>query len=169
MNSADFPKVVMEHKDRVYSFAAHLLGDREEGRDVAQEALVRLWQHRSEVEMDSSRAWLMRTAHRLCLDRIRQRASRRPADPACVDLIHDSAVNRPDRRASSRELAERIGDALNELTPRDRSLLLLREVHGMPYDEMAETLSVPLGTLKAALHRARERCRRALLASGVTP
>lgn len=169
MNSIVYERVVLAHKDRVFSFAAHLLGDREEGRDIAQESLIRLWTHREQVVEGAARAWLMRTAHRMCIDRIRQRASRRPADPTALDDLQDRAEDRPDRRASSRQIEDRIYDALAELNPRDRTLLLLREVHGMPYEEMAQTLAVPLGTLKAALHRARERCREALLGAGVRP
>ena len=169
MDDATFERLVLEHKDRVFSFAVHLLADREEGRDVAQESLVRLWNHRDHVPEVAARAWLMRTAHHLCIDRLRQRSSRPAAAPEVLDVLEDAGTGRPDRRAASRQLADRIATALEGLTPRDRSLLLLREVHGLPYEEIAETLAMPMGTLKAALHRARERCRQALLGAGVKP
>ena len=168
MDVGEYEKAVLEHKDRVYSFAVHLLRDPEEGRDVAQEALVRLFTHRETVIPEAARAWLLRTAHRLCLDRLRQRGSRPQAEPEVLDGIAADG-GRPDQEAAGRQLGVRIEAALASLSPRDRSLLLLREVHGMPYEEMADTLSVPLGTLKAALHRARERCRQALLGAGVHP
>lgn len=169
MDDATFERLVVEHKDRVFSFAVHLLGDREEGRDVAQESLVRLWNHRDRVPEIAARAWLMRTAHHLCIDRLRQRGSRPAAEPAALEVLEAAGTARPDRRAASRQLAERIATALEGLTPRDRSLLLLRDVHGLAYEEIAQTLSMPMGTLKAALHRARDRCRQALLGAGVRP
>jgi RNA polymerase sigma-70 factor (ECF subfamily) len=135
---------------------------------VAQEALVRLFTHRDAVVPEAARAWLLRTAHRLCLDRLRQRASRPQAEAEALDTL-PSQGGQPDHEAAGRQLGVRIEAALASLSPRDRSLLLLREVHGMPYEEMADTLAVPLGTLKAALHRARERCRQALLGAGVQP
>lgn len=168
MDVGEYEKAVLDHKDRVYSFAVHLLRDPEEGRDVAQEALVRLFTHRDRVVPEAARAWLLRTAHRLCLDRLRQRGSRPQAEPEVLDGIAAEG-SRPDQEAAGRQLGARIEEALASLSPRDRSLLLLREVHGMAYEEMADTLSVPLGTLKAALHRARERCRQALLGAGVQP
>ena len=61
------------------------------------------------------------------------------------------------------------GGALSALSPRDRSVVLMREMQGMSYEEMTRALDIPLGTLKAMLHRARERLRRALVGSGVTP
>jgi RNA polymerase sigma-70 factor (ECF subfamily) len=168
MDVGEYQRAVLEHKDRVYSFAVHLLRDSEEGRDVAQEAMVRLFTHRDAVVPEAARAWLLRTAHRLCLDRLRQRVARPQAEPEMLDEIA-AEHGRPDREAVGRQLGVKIEAALASLSPRDRSLLLLREVHGMPYEEMADTLSVPLGTLKAALHRARERCRQALLGAGVQP
>ena len=168
MDVGEYQRAVLDHKDRVYSFAVHLLRDSEEGRDVAQEAMVRLFTHRDAVVPEAARAWLLRTAHRLCLDRLRQRVARPQAEPEMLDEIA-ADHGRPDREAAGRQLGVKIEAALASLSPRDRSLLLLREVHGMPYEEMADTLSVPLGTLKAALHRARERCRQALLGAGVRP
>ena len=169
MDVAQYEHAVLEHKDRVFSFAVHLLRDREEGRDVAQEALVRLFTHRDTVLPEAARAWLLRTAHRLCLDRLRQRVSRPQVEPEVLETIAAGSADRPDQQATGRQLGARIEAALATLSPRDRSLLLLREVHGMAYDEMADTLAVPLGTLKAALHRARERCRQALMGAGVQP
>ena len=169
MDAAEYQQAVLSHKDRVYSFAAHVLSDREEARDIAQEALVRLWTNLDRVEPEAAKAWLMKTTHHLCVDRVRQRRTRAPAPALALETLHDGVSTRPDRRAGSRQIADRIWEALSALTPKDRSLLLLREVHGMAYEEMAETLAIPLGTLKAALHRARERCRQELIGLGVEP
>jgi RNA polymerase sigma factor (sigma-70 family) len=172
MKTEGYRRLVLETKDRLFTYAAYLLGDVEEARDVAQEALVRLWEHRGEIVVSASaRAWLMRTAHNLCMDRLRLRAGR-----ASIDL-QDEALERmpagrngsPERAASSREIGEAITRALGDLGARDRSVLLLREVDGMSYGEIAMMLGLPLGTLKAVLHRAREKLRRLLTQEGVRP
>jgi RNA polymerase sigma-70 factor (ECF subfamily) len=62
-----------------------------------------------------------------------------------------------------------IGRALARLSDRDRSIVLMREVHGLSYEEIATSVDLPLGTVKAALHRARERLRRELAGAGVRP
>ena len=75
----------------------------------------------------------------------------------------------PQELAESGELGQSIGKALGKLVPLDRAVLILREVQGLPYAEIARILDVPLGTVKARLHRARERLRNRLVRAGVTP
>ncbi len=169
MDESAYRQAVLQHKDRVYGYAARLLARGEEARDVAQEALVRLWVHRAEVgEAAGARAWLLRTAHNLCLDRLRAGP---PSSDAARDLsaVADARAPSPEARAAHRELGEALAAALSELSPRDRAVLLLRDVEGLPYEEMARVLDVPLGTLKAMLHRARDRARARLAARGVLP
>src|SRR6185369_4964716 len=163
MDADDFERAAREHKDRVHGYAFWMVHDREEATDVAQEALVRLWQHRSEVPEAAARGWLLRTAHHLCVDRMRRRAIR--SGPAMEDVEHRiaDASPGPHRSATSREASRLIFDALQTLSPRDQSAVLLREVEGLPYDEIARVLDMNLGTLKATLHRARERLRERLV------
>jgi RNA polymerase sigma-70 factor (ECF subfamily) len=75
----------------------------------------------------------------------------------------------PFRLAPASEAATAIEKALACLRHEDRAVVLMREVEGLAYEEIARALGLPLGTLKARLHRARERLRRELLAAGVTP
>ncbi len=169
MTNEEFERVVRNHGSRVHSHAVWMLRDREEARDVSQEALVRLWKHRGEVHEAAAREWLLRTAHRLCIDRARRRAARRevpegPAESEAADPAPD-----PARVLDSSRLGSRLESALLGLSPRNRAIVLLREVEGLGYEEVAEALGIPLGTLKAALHRSREKLREALAAAGVAP
>ncbi len=169
MDVESFERAAREHKDRVHGYAFWMIHDREEAGDVAQEALVRLWQHRSEVPEVAARGWLLRTAHHLCVDRMRRRAIR--SGPAMDDVAHlltDMSPG-PHRSAASRETSRLIFDALQTLSQRDQSAVLLREIHGLAYDEIAKILDMNLGTLKATLHRSRERLRERLVAAGMTP
>lgn len=163
MTPSDFQAAVLEHKDRVHSYARYLLRDSEDARDVAQECLVRLWQHRDRVEPGvACRSWLLRAAHNLCVDRLRRRRTR-PEVPQLEDSP-EPADARPDplRRAQSIQVGRLLERALLDLSERDRAIVLLREVEGLPYEEIASLLSLNLGTLKATLHRAREKLRTAL-------
>ena len=169
MESDRYEALIRRHKDRVYSYAAWMLRDPEEARDVAQEAMVRLWQHRSKVDEVTARSWLLTTAHHLCIDRLR-RKQRRPELPA-EEAGEPGTDERPNpyRRASATETGRAIEAALGSLGPRDRAAVLMREVEGMTYKEMARILGIPLGTVKARLHRARDRLRARLVKAGVTP
>ena len=75
----------------------------------------------------------------------------------------------PERLAASSELGQLIENALGEMPVRDRAVLILREVQGLPYSEIAGILELPLGTLKARLHRAREQLRAKLERAGARP
>jgi len=170
MDVRGFERTVVSLKDRVHAYATRMLRDSAEAQDVAQESLVRLWQHRQGVEEPGARLWLMRTAHNLCIDRLRKRKVR--SEVAGGDELMDvqrSDAPGPEDRAGATEIGRGIEQALADLGEIDRAVLLLREVHGLPYEEIATTLRLPLGTLKARLHRAREKLRTRLCSVGVTP
>lgn len=169
MDRDEFREAVMQHKDRVHSYASWMLRDGEEARDVAQEALVRLWQNSDRVHNGSARAWLLRTTRNLCIDRIRRRRTRPEVDEGQAISLPGDPGPGPERLAASSELGRTLHRALEKIQPRDRALVLMREVEGLTYDEMAGAMGLPLGTLKAALHRAREKLRRELAGAGVTP
>jgi len=170
MTTTEFQAAVLEHKDRVHGYARSILRDPEDAKDVAQECLVRLWRHRERVEPGAScRSWLLRSAHNLCVDRLRRRSSRPEIvrDEGAEDPTDDRPG--PERLASSAEIAGRLERALLDLDHRDRAVVLLREVEGLTYEEIAELLGLKMGTLKATLHRAREKLRHTLVRAEVTP
>ena len=170
MEVRDFERAVLAFKDRVHAYATRMLRDPADAQDVAQEALVRLWQHRQAVDEPGARLWLMRTAHNLCIDRLRKRKVR--SEVAGGDELMDVQRDRgpgPEDRAGATEIGRGIEQALAGLEDLDRAVLLMREVHGLPYEEIASALGLPLGTLKARLHRAREKLRTRLVRVGVTP
>jgi len=170
MTTTEFEAAVMEHKDRIHSYARGILHDPEDAKDVAQECLIRLWKHRERVEPGAGcRSWLLRSAHNLCVDRLRRRTTRRES-PQNADA-HDPTDARPgpERLTSSVEIAGRLAGALAALEPAARAIVLLREVEGLAYEEIASLLDLKMGTLKATLHRAREKLRRSLVRAEVTP
>ena len=169
MENAAYEQAATLLKDRVHAYAAHILRDREEARDVAQEALVRLWQNRGQVDRDGAKSWLMRTTHNLCIDRIRKRKIRGEVEGETVIAFRPDTAPGPARLSESGEVGSRIQEALGKLKPLDRAVVVMREIQGMNYDEIAKALDLPLGTLKARLHRARERLRNRLVQAGVTP
>lgn len=169
MDSRGFERAAAEQKDRVHGYACRMLRDAEEARDVAQEALLRLWKHRRGVSEDGARVWLLRTVHNLCIDRIRRRRVR--SEVAGENVIPFVPANRPGphRLTQAGQIGSAIHEAVLALPPIDRAAVLLREVEGLPYDEISTTLGLRLGTLKARLHRAREKLRLALVRAGVAP
>ncbi len=164
-----YEQTVRKHKDRVFSYAGWILRDREEARDVSQEVLVKLWHNRSKVREEAAKSWLLKTTHHLCIDRIRRRKVRGEVSSEEQVIPEVDPGPTPERLFRSGETGDAIASALEKLAAADRAIVLLREVQGLPYDEIAETLALPLGTVKAKLHRARERLRRDLTVAGVAP
>jgi RNA polymerase sigma-70 factor (ECF subfamily) len=164
-----FERVVRGQKDRLYAYATMMLRDPQEAQDIAQEALVRLWQHRETVPEERAPVWLGRTVHNLCIDRMRRRRARPESGSATLESELHDATPGPLRRTESAELGRLLTDALARMSDVDRAVIVLREVQGLAYAEIAEILDVPLGTLKARLHRAREQLRDRLVRAGVTP
>jgi len=169
MTTMEFQAAVLEHKDRIHNYARGILRDPEDAKDVAQECLVRLWRHRERVEPGAGcRSWLLRSAHNLCIDRLRRRSSR----PETVQDEASEPIDAkpgPERLAASTEMGRRLERALLDLDHRDRAIVLMREVEGLSYEEIAECLGLKMGTLKATLHRSREKLRTALSGLEVTP
>lgn len=169
MNREAFEQVARSQKDRVFGYATRMLRRRPEAQDVVQEALVRMWQHRDKIDSDTAAFWLRRTTHNLCIDRIRRRKANPEVDAGVQEELSADRAAGPVRLAESGELGRLIEAALGRMPQRDRAVLLMREVDGMPYREISEILDIPLGTLKARLHRAREQLRGKLVRAGVTP
>jgi RNA polymerase sigma-70 factor (ECF subfamily) len=169
MDQDTFVRLVTEQKDRVHNYALWMLHDREDACEIAQESLMRLWQHRTRVHPAAAGSWLLRTTHNLCLDRLRRRQGR--SDPVVANLAARPAEDGPDagQAAERHELREQVGRVLQTLSPRDRAVLVMREFEGMSYEEMAKVLRLRLSALKVALHRARDRFREGLIRAGVTP
>lgn len=169
MDQQAFEQVAREQKDRIHSYAARMLRNTVDAQDVAQEGLVKLWRHRDEVEVTTARFWLMRTVHNLCIDLLRRRRVSPEVHTEDGEAQVPDERSGPGRLAEASELGRAIEDALACLSIADRSVVLLREVQGLRYAEIAAILDVPLGTLKARLHRAREQLRDTLLRAGVAP
>jgi len=169
MDREAFEHAVLEHKDRVHAYAVMMLRDVEEARDVSQEALIRLWENWRRIDETGRKAWLMRITHNLCIDRIRRRRVRGEVELDNVIPLHRDPAPGPGQIAWSGQVGQALGSALSALSDTDRAVVVMREIQGQTYEEIAATLELPLGTLKARLHRARERLRERLVRAGVAP
>jgi len=146
--------VLNRYRDRVVRLAAHVLHNSREAEDVAQEAFVKAFRQIGQFRGDSGfYAWLYRIVINLCLDRMR-RKSMTSEMPLEENVAHFVAVS-PDveNRLS-------VAQVLDSLTPPMRAALVLREVEGLEYAEIADVLNIPVGTVRSRLNTAREQFRR---------
>ncbi len=157
--------VVANFRHLVYAYALRLVGDEEDAGDIAQEVLIRVWQKGAAVEAERLRAWILRVTRNACLDHLRSRHRRGTAlspDNGLIQQVCD-ANPLPDGLCEAVDARQWIERALQLLDEPYRSAVILREIHGLPYSDIAEVLDLPLSTMKVYLHRGRKRLREHLL------
>jgi len=163
MRRQDFDAAVATHGRKVYTLAVYLLANREEAEDVTQEVLVRLWRRGQDVVPEKIGPWLVRVTRNACIDAIRRRKGGSQVvidDEAGVEL-HEPAPG-PERLAHASQLGVRILRALDALSEPGRSVVILREIQGLSYQEICEALEMPMSSVRVTLHRGRRRLREEL-------
>jgi RNA polymerase sigma-70 factor (ECF subfamily) len=162
--------LVAEHERMVFQLALNLVGDREEALDVSQEVFFRVFRtiHRFRGQ-SALRTWIFRIVVNQARNRQRWWRRRHRTEQVSLDdhvELHGDVADRsgstPDRVLHRKEVAERLWAALEALPFDERTAVVLREVDGLSYDEIAFSLDVTLGTVKARLTRARQKLRAAL-------
>jgi RNA polymerase sigma factor (sigma-70 family) len=161
-----FEAVVARYQRRVFTFSRYFLGQREEAEDVTQEVLLRLWRHADGLDPERLGAWLLRVTRNACYDRLRQRRS--AATLVAPDLdpeVAEAAVSGdpdPAAQAEAAEFRRHLLAALGRLEEPYRSVLILREVQELQYQEISDILEMPLNTVRVYIHRGRQRLREQL-------
>jgi RNA polymerase sigma-70 factor, ECF subfamily len=160
-------ELVAEHQRTVVQLATNLLGDREEALDLSQEVFLRVFRtiHRFRGQ-SSLRTWIYRIAVNQARNRHRFWRRRHRADQVSLDqhvAAHGDVFSglgpTPERVLAQKELAVRLRDALNRLPFDQRTAIVLREVDGLSYEEIAYSLGLAVGTVKSRLTRARQALR----------
>jgi RNA polymerase sigma-70 factor (ECF subfamily) len=159
-----FDAAVREHRDRVFGFAIHFLGNRTDAEDVTQDVFVRLWKNRTSVDPETIQPWLLRVARNACVDvyrRMRLHRSLMTEADGVADRIA-STTQAPDQWTEQQLFDDRLADALETLSEPQKSIVILRELQGLKYEEICDTLGLPMATVKVYLHRGRRALRKQL-------
>ena len=164
-------ELVATHQRMVYSLALHLLGDRDEALDLSQEVFLRVFRTISSFRGQSAlRTWIYRIVVNQARNRQRWWRRRHRGEQVSLDEhlaqfgdMESKGDVLPDRQLASKETASRIWQALDRLPFDQRTALILREIDGLRYEEIAFTLGVAVGTVKSRLTRARLTLRAELL------
>lgn len=158
----DLHRLVEEHSDAIYRLALSVVRDPALAEDVAQETLVKAWLALPKFRGDSSlRSWVLRIAHNTAISTLRTRRAV-VIDPHDLPEANTSPDLSVEARAQSDAVMEEFVAALDTLDELSRSIVVLRELDGLSYDEIADVLDVPMPTVKTRLLRARRRLGTAL-------
>lgn len=167
-----FGELVRKYQDRLFNTTVHLLGHREDARDVVQEAFVQAF-----VKLETFRGgsafytWLYRIAFNLAVS---HRRRRRPV--ASVDQARQSRGLEPpdpnpgpETNLEQRQQCGEVRSAIARLDEQFRAVIVLRELEGCTYETIAEVLQVPVGTVRSRLHRGRMQLKEELIRRSVKP
>ena len=164
-------ELVATHERMVYALAYHLLGDRDEALEVSQEVFLRVFRTLSAFRGQSAlKTWIYRIVVNQARNRQRWWNRRHRTQQVSLDLhveqcgeLESQGEMLPVRLLASKEVAARIDQALDRLPFDQRTVVVLREVEGLRYEEIAFSLGVAVGTVKSRLTRARQTLREELL------
>lgn len=162
-----FEDIVKRYKNRLINFIFQIIGDREASEDLTQEAFVRVYRHAHRFREGATfSTWVYTIASNLAKNELRNRA-RRPYfswgqgqkrdddddfDPL---LLSGDESQRPDKLNEERELKEVLLKAVGSLNPKYRTIFTLRDLQGLSYEDIANILEIPMGTVKSRVNRAR--------------
>ena len=155
-----FEQLLDRYQKTVYHQALRLVGDPEDAADVTQEVFLKVWKHLPTFRGESSFAtWLHKLTDNASLDLIRREKKRRgdsslDDEDNAVPLPADPALT-PHQRVERQELHQAVADGMAQLSEEHRRILVLREINGLSYEEIADILDLTPGTVKSRLARAR--------------
>jgi RNA polymerase sigma-70 factor, ECF subfamily len=157
-----FAQLFEQYEQAIYQYVLRMLGDPEEARDFTQDAFVKAYKKLPTTLAKGNfqaQAWLYRIATNVCLDELRHRKLLKwqPWE-SFVSLFHPSQIARdnPERDAIQQETKHEVDLVLDKLSPRYRAALMMREYHGLGYEEIAEVMGTTRTAVKTLLLRARE-------------
>jgi RNA polymerase sigma-70 factor, ECF subfamily len=166
-----FEQVALPHLDAVYTAALRLTRNRDDANDLVQETILRSFRFFHQFASGTNcRAWLLTILYNNFRDRYRQIGREHPCNSGDIEaqleahtLLADMSFNDPEELLSDRLLGRRLEEALNQLPGEFREALILVDVQELNYQEVADVLNVPLGTVKSRVSRGRALMRSALI------
>jgi RNA polymerase sigma-70 factor (ECF subfamily) len=165
MTMTAFETTAERYRRRVFSFARSLLSNHEEAEEVTQDVLIRLWRHERRVDQERLGGWILRVTRNACYDLLRRRRAQAASGPQVdEEEAADVRSGEPDPEAllQATDFRRCLKEALETIGEPYRTVVLLREVQGLPHREISESLGIPEATVRVHLHRGRRRLREIL-------
>lgn len=158
-----FNRLMEAHERRMYAVALRMCGNREDAQDCLQEAMLRIYRAISGFKGQSSFAtWVYRITMNTCLDELRRKKNKQNAS---LDSLLDAGWSpqdesaSPERHTVQSETRRLLHEAIRDLPEDMRSAIVLRDIQGLSYEEIAQALDINVGTIKSRISRGRERLR----------
>lgn len=162
MKSLDFHRDVLPLKDKIFRMALRIVLDRQEAEDITQDTLIRVWERRDDwLQIENMEAWCLTIARRLALDKIK-------SEEAKQRIIGNGQWTMNDEQATADEILDQkqrvaiVRKVMDQLPEVQRTIMQLRDIEGLRYDEIAGITGLTESQVKVYLHRARKKIRETL-------
>jgi RNA polymerase sigma-70 factor, ECF subfamily len=157
-----FEQLVLKYQDRIYNLCRHMIADADEAQDAAQDVFVKVYVSLKGYRPDAAFYTLLyRIAINTCLDHKKRSRPELLQDDVAMDSVPSDRPS-PERLYQAKETGRLIEAALQKLSKRLRAVIVLKEIEGLSYQEIADTLHTSVGTVKSRISRARDELRRLL-------
>lgn len=160
-DTSAYGEIVLKYQDKIYNLCRHLLGNSHDAEDAAQDVFLKAYQALPRFKPEASLyTWLYRIATNTCID-----YRRKPIFAFLFydsgngeTLVHDPASDAPspEKLYQSKQIRQALEKCVDQLSPKLREIIVLKEVAELSYEEIAETLAISMGTVKSRIARARE-------------
>lgn len=167
-SGAAFEQIVIRTEKEIYSLALSITRSREDAEDATQETYMRLWKSINDYKGASAKCYLFKTARNIAIDIIRKKGKREIIDLNEAIETEDAEYDlRPDEAYIKKLTVDTVRECINALPLPMRELIVMRDIDGLSYSEMASILGIPEGSVKSGLFRARERLRRLIIEKNI--
>jgi RNA polymerase sigma-70 factor (ECF subfamily) len=167
-----FEQLIEGYQKKVYNIALRMIGNHDDASELAQEVFIRVYKSISSFKEESQLStWIYRITSNACLDELRRRKNKRVVSIDENIKYEDSEFKReleddkptPDILAEKNEIRKAIKDAIRALPEHHRMMIVMRDIQGLSYEEIAQSLQSPEGTIKSRINRARQALKEILL------
>lgn len=156
-----FEELIKSYEKRIFNIALKMVGNREDASDVAQEVCIKIFKSIDKFKENSSfSTWVYRITSNVCIDQARKRRNNiislaAASDDGEYEIPIANEDKLPEEIVESRELSKMVKSYIHKLVPEQRIIIVMRDIYGYSYEEIANILGVSMGTVKSRLNRAR--------------
>ena len=162
MKKTKFKIYVSRYKDLVYSQAYYFTNNAEDADDITQDVLIKLWHHLDSISHRAMKSWLLKVTKNLCIDRSRKKRELTASVVAANSERNEFQLesvdegNTPEEQMIFWDNRARLMAAIQKLPEKVRTVIIMREIQDLKYEEIAKTLDMPINSVKVYLHRGRK-------------
>lgn len=161
-----FEKLILAYESKIYNLCFYILKNKDDAMDAAQEVSIKIYKSINKFKGDSKfSTWVYRITYNTCIDHVKKRKDDVPYD----DFINSehTVENKMEGIIEARELKSEIKNCIMKLNEDFRTIIILRDIDGLSYQEIATILNIEVGTVKSRISRARETLKKELIKNGV--